>query len=110
MDQTKESLLTAIIYMARFLFVASLAFGIYLADKAPMLVRVLASIIFVGGPFVFFYGIQTMKKYKSISDYEPTQLLGRNCNGKQVRSFSQGLGIIGVLFSISGALLFFFSL
>ena len=108
-DQTKDSVFSAIIYLFRFFFVAFLVLGFLLAGKNPVLVKILAIALLIAGPLSFIYGLHIMRKYKTVHDYESTELLGRKCTGKQVRTLSQGLGSSGVMLLVAGVILYFLS-
>ncbi len=109
MNQSKDAVFSAIVYLFRFLFIAFLVFGIFAAGKYPLLVRILGIIFIIWGPLSFMFGMLMINRYKSIHDYEPVELLGHKSDGKQVRTFLQGLGTTGVMFFVAGLILFFIS-
>lgn len=102
MDDRKDSQLTSIIYMFRFVLFALLFLLIFLFDKVPQLVLPIGSILLLFGVFAFSYGMRTTKKYKGVLDYEKIKFLGKERNAIQVRTFLQGFGFTGLWFIVIG--------
>lgn len=79
----------------------------FLKDN-PVFARIFPFGLVIIGIAILVAVATTAEKYKDISDFEKTQFMGRDTNGKQVRSLIYGVGTIGCMSIVIGGFLIFF--
>jgi hypothetical protein len=91
---------------ALLLIFVTVIFSIWLRGKSPA-IRIILPYVFVtvGAP-LFLGAAYVTSKYHEISDYQPTQFLGRDSNGLKIRAFLGRFSLIGAWLVVLGLILF----
>lgn len=102
MGEPSQSLLYAVRRLSSFLFISLLLLATLFLSKVPLAYFSLSALLVLVGLPLFTYGLVTGERYKNVFDYEPTQFLGQNKNGSQVRDILMTANVVGLWCTLSG--------
>lgn len=91
---------------ALLLIFVTVIFSIWLRGKSPAIRNILPYILVTVGVPLFLGAAYAASKYHEISDYQPTQFLGREANGLKIRTFLGRFSLAGAWLVVLGIILF----
>ncbi len=91
-----------------FVIMGTLVLTFPLIKDNPVLAKLFPYILILIGIAILVAVAVMTEKYKDISDFEKTQFMGRDTNGKQVRSLIYGVGTVGCMSIVVGGFMILF--
>lgn len=91
-----------------FVILGALILASSLLKDNPIFAKIFPFSLILIGIVILVAVAVTAEKYKDISDFEKTQFMGKDTNGKQIRSLVYGVGTIGCMSIVVGGFMILF--